>query len=403
MRACSACGIGGAGVANRDLHRPVRGRADLDRRGRRRVLQRVVDAVAAAPDAAARDRRRRRRRRDTLLDRRGRRVAASSRCNVEATTSASAVSFQMDDKIPGIDPQHLNGVGHEGLEPVQLLVEDGRELPVLRARGRGSRAGRSTPPSSTVSGVLNSCASASSTVARSSLLSRAASARAVASSARARSSPIAVRLAIDCSTVSLSARQPRRTLPIGAPPSWIAVITVTRRVVQGNPVPGDFAEPVVQRRQFLRARPRDGVGPLVVEASDSAIGMPAGDVSGDVRRPARCRPRKGGALGSSAYSRSRSRCRVTASLVRCRARDRQLARDDGGQQERGQRDPVLRISDCERADGRKEEEVEAQHRGDRRCGRLGDAPPRRDQQDHDEVAQGGGQRVDVQPLRLTRA
>ncbi len=70
-----------------------------------------------------------------------------------------------------------------------------------------------------VSGVLNSCASASSTVARSSLLSRAASARAVASSARARSRPIAARLAIDCSTVSLRPTSGIARLPIGAPPS----------------------------------------------------------------------------------------------------------------------------------------------------------------------------------------
>ncbi len=78
-----------------------------------------------------------------------------------------------------------------------------------------------------VRGVLNSCASASRTVARSSPLCRAASARAVASCPRALSSPMAARFAIDWSTVSL--KVVRRVWPgsvMGAPPSWMAVMSM---------------------------------------------------------------------------------------------------------------------------------------------------------------------------------
>ena len=40
---------------------------------------------------------------------------------------------------------------------------------------------------------------------------------------------------------------------------------------------------------------------------------------------------------------------------------RQLAGRDGGDEKRGERDPILRVRDRQRVDGRQEEEVEAQH------------------------------------------
>lgn len=82
-------------------------------------------------------------------------------------------------------PQHVGGVGQEPLQAIDIFVDDRRELAtaVFKASLASSPADAAFIE---VSGVLKSCARASSTVARNSLLSRAASTFAVAWSARGR-------------------------------------------------------------------------------------------------------------------------------------------------------------------------------------------------------------------------
>ena len=74
---------------------------------------------------------------------------------------------------------------------------------------------------------------------------------------------------------------------------------------------------------------------------------------------------------------------------------RQIARDDGDDQKGEQRDPVLRIGDRERADRRKEEEVQRQH-GHDGDDRGDPEPSQRGCGQHDqEQRQRGGRRADV--------
>ena len=71
-----------------------------------------------------------------------------------------------------------------------------------------------------------------------------------------------------------------------------------------------------------------------------------------------------------------------------------LARHDRGEQEREQRDPVLRVGDRQLSDRRENEDVEAERGQQRRDSSFPQAPGRRDAQDGHEVRQRDGGRVD---------
>ena len=58
-----------------------------------------------------------------------------------------------------------------------------------------------------------------------------------------------------------------------------------------------------------------------------------------------------------------------------------------------ERHPVLRIGDCKCADRGQEEEVEAEHRGDRGDPSFHESPARRDNQDRQQVREGDGRAV----------
>lgn len=80
--------------------------------------------------------------------------------------------------------------------------------------------------------------------------------------------------------------------------------------------------------------------------------------------------------------------------------ERELSGGAGRDEERGQRDPVVRVVDGEGVDGREEEEVEAEHaeRGGNECR---PAPPqRRDEEHRQQQRQRGRRRVNLPAQRL---
>ena len=82
-----------------------------------------------------------------------------------------------------------------------------------------------------------------------------------------------------------------------------------------------------------------------------------------------------------------ARDRLASALLR---RRRQIARNDSNDQERKQRDPVLRIDDGERADRREKEEVQREHGRDRH------------DDGHPETREGGGPEHDEQKRKGNR-
>ena len=108
-------------------------------------------------------------------------VQSRPQCRGGPRRCRRALAVAVDDEVAGVDAEHAHGVGDEPLQPGDLLIDD---CDAARARGCASdasdSAGRDEATFIDVSGVLNSCARASRTVARSSPLCRAASARAVA-------------------------------------------------------------------------------------------------------------------------------------------------------------------------------------------------------------------------------
>ena len=98
--------------------------------------------------------------------------------------------------------------------------------------------------------------------------------------------------------------------------------------------------------------------------------------------------------------RASSSRRPTASSVRARAMRRQVAGDEADREEREQRDPVLRLGNRERADRRQEEEVEGEHRHDRRGDGHPQARGRRDHEhDHQEGRRDGRRVGQTEPPR----
>ena len=103
----------------------------------------------------------------------------------------------------------------------------------------------------------------------------------------------------------------------------------------------------------------------------------------------------------SSTSRVRSKSRVTslrraiasARAILCGCR--QIAGDDGDDEKREERDPVLRVGDRERAERREEEEVERQHRGERDDDRSPETGDRRGAEDHEQKRQRDRRRADV--------
>ena len=71
---------------------------------------------------------------------------------------------------------------------------------------------------------------------------------------------------------------------------------------------------------------------------------------------------------------------------------RQLACRDGGDEKCGERDPILRVSDRQRVDGRQEEEVETQNR-DHRSHQRGPASPDGCNEEHHQQVRQGDSRV----------
>ena len=249
-----------------------------------------------------------------------------------------------------------------------------------------------------VRGVLNSCASASSTVARNSLLCCAASARAVASWERARSSPMAARFAIECNTVSLSPTSDDRNAANGRPAELNRNHDQSGRVAQRGGAPGDVTKLRLDRRQLRRAGPRHGVGALIVETDSLQL-----ECLGNVTRNRSGHRRA--ALGEQ--KRPAERVQTLQVALPPRGVDfplprpaRELTGDDRGHQERDKRHPVLRIGDREGSRRRQEEEVEAQNRKDRCGGRFDDAPRGGDEQNRDQIGERDRRRVDVEQLGI---
>ena len=163
---------------------------------------------------------------------------------------------------------------------------------------------------------------------------------------------------------------------------------------------GDLAKLRVDRRLFGRACPRHGVRALIVQADRLQLER-IGDVT---RNSARHR-----SAALREKQRPAERVQPLEVTLACNSLDvaplgvtGQLTGHDGRQQKRHERDPVFRIRDRERADGRKKKEIERQHREDRRRRRLGDAPSGCNEQDQDDVGQGNRRGVDVKDPRIKK-
>ena len=83
---------------------------------------------------------------------------------------------------------------------------------------------------------------------------------------------------------------------------------------------------------------------------------------------------------------------------------RQVAADDGRDQKRQERDPVVRLGNRERADRREEKIIERQRRGDRHGDRDPQRPERRREQHQDQQHEAGRRRIDAgnQPQQRDR-
>ena len=52
---------------------------------------------------------------------------------------SKVVAIEMHGKIARVNSQHLNGIGHQRLEPIQVFVDDGDQLAITRARRRAGQ------------------------------------------------------------------------------------------------------------------------------------------------------------------------------------------------------------------------------------------------------------------------
>ena len=80
------------------------------------------------------------------------RMAVQTRVELSAASRDKVgddVAIAVDDEVAGVDPQHLHGIGHERLEPIEVLVDDRRQLAVAAHRPECWRADRWPRPSST--------------------------------------------------------------------------------------------------------------------------------------------------------------------------------------------------------------------------------------------------------------
>ncbi len=183
-------------------------------------------------------------------------------------------------------------------------------------------------------------------------------------------------------------------LPMGAPPSVIGV-TISPSVAPRT-APPDAPRREAGRRCPADPRPpheSDEIGPLIVDR--------------DGRKLERLRdvPRDRAVQRRAAFpQQERPAERVQALEIALASHGfdrplsgpaRQLARHDRGQQERRERDPVLRVRDRQGADRRQKEEVEAEHGHDRGERRLADSPRGRDEQNRDDVRQRDGGGIDA--------
>ena len=97
---------------------------------------------------------------------------------LQPVMSATRWRSRLTTKSPAVDAEHLDGIADERLQPRQIFVDDVDELALRIISLAMSSANAVAAAFIDVSGVLNSCAAASNTAARSSLLCRDASARA---------------------------------------------------------------------------------------------------------------------------------------------------------------------------------------------------------------------------------
>ena len=127
--------------------------------------------------------------------------------------------------VVGFQTRHIHGVVDELLQVLRLFVGHFEQLGAAGDRLIGEDKSEVVAARMEVSGVLNSCAMASMMVVRSCSLRRAASTWWARSCARARSSPMAMRLLMPCKTESCMNAPWIAKLAMGSEPRRTAVIT----------------------------------------------------------------------------------------------------------------------------------------------------------------------------------